>query len=107
MSCAASSAPAYRDAVTTGQLSTASERFLPTGVVTFLFTDIEGSTRLLRRLGDRYADVLARHHALMRACIDDHDGHEVDTEGDAFFVAFADRKSTRLNSSHANISYAV
>ena len=79
----------YRDHVTTEQVSSTSQRLLPRGVVTFLFTDIEGSTRLLQRLGDRYADVLARHHALMRRCLDDHDGHEVDTEGDAFFVAFA------------------
>ena len=75
--------------MTTDQVSNASPRLLPRGVVTFMFTDIEGSTKLLQRLGDRYADVLARHHALMRGCLDDHDGHEVDTEGDAFFMAFA------------------
>ncbi|MDX6324479.1 MAG: hypothetical protein QOK15_833 [Nocardioidaceae bacterium] len=74
--------------MTTGQVSSASRRYLPRGVVTFLFTDIEGSTRLLGRLGDRYGDVLARHHALMRDCFSSHGGHEVDTEGDAFFVAF-------------------
>src|SRR5690349_15824890 len=60
----------------------------PTGTVTFLFTDIEGSTRLLQQLGDRYAEVLATHHRLLRAAIHDLQGHEVDTQGDALFVAF-------------------
>jgi predicted ATPase/class 3 adenylate cyclase len=63
-------------------------RDLPTGTVTFLFTDIEGSTRLLHELGDRYADVLAEHHRLMRASFELYGGVEVDTQGDAFFVAF-------------------
>src|SRR6266487_2056361 len=61
---------------------------LPGGTVTFLFTDIEGSTRLLQELGDDYALVLAEHHRLFRALIDEHGGHEVDTQGDAFFVVF-------------------
>ena len=62
---------------------------LPTGTVTFLFTDIEGSTKLLHELGDGYADVLAEHRRLLREAFDAHDGVEVDTQGDAFFVAFA------------------
>jgi class 3 adenylate cyclase len=62
---------------------------LPSGTVTFLFTDIEGSTRLLTRLRDRYVDVLAEHQRVLRAAFDGHDGREVHTEGDAFFVAFA------------------
>ena len=62
---------------------------LPTGTVTLLFTDIEGSTRLLQQLGDRYADVLAECRRLMRATFQEWNGHEVDTQGDAFFVAFA------------------
>ena len=62
---------------------------LPSGTVTFLFTDIEGSTRLLTRLRGRYAEVLAEHRRLLRAAFDEHDGREVHTEGDAFFVAFA------------------
>ena len=67
-----------------------SARELPTGTVTFLFTDIEGSTRLLHELGaDRYAELLAEHHRAMRSAIADCGGVEVDTEGDAFFVAFA------------------
>jgi predicted ATPase/class 3 adenylate cyclase len=61
---------------------------LPTGTVTFLFTDIEGSTRLATELGERWPPILARHHALMREAISAHDGIEVMTEGDAFFVVF-------------------
>jgi predicted ATPase/class 3 adenylate cyclase len=61
---------------------------LPTGTVTLLFTDIEGSTRLLRRLGDRYAEVLGRHDRVVRAACARHGGREVNTQGDAFFVAF-------------------
>src|SRR5437762_9664505 len=67
-------------------------RELPAGTVTFLFTDIEGSTRLLHELGDRYADALAEHRRLLREAFARHQGVEVDTQGDAFFVAFA--KST-------------
>jgi predicted ATPase/class 3 adenylate cyclase len=62
---------------------------LPTGTVTFLFTDIEGSTRLLQELGDGYAAVLAEHHRVLREAWREHDGVEVDTQGDAFFVAFS------------------
>ena len=62
---------------------------LPTGTVTLLFTDMAGSTRLLQLLGKRYADVLAECRDLMRAAFHQHHGHEIDTQGDAFFVAFA------------------
>jgi predicted ATPase/class 3 adenylate cyclase len=62
---------------------------LPIGTVTFLFTDIEGSTRLLHYLGDRYAQVLRDHHQLLRQAFVQHGGGEVDTQGDSFFVAFA------------------
>jgi predicted ATPase len=62
---------------------------LPQGTVTFLFTDIEGSTRLLHELGDDYAAALAEHRRVLRAAFARHDGVEVDTQGDAFFVAFA------------------
>src|SRR5689334_5116200 len=62
---------------------------LPPGTVTLLFTDIEGSTRLLHRLGRRYGDVLGEHDRIMREAIAHHRGHEVDTQGDAFHVAFA------------------
>ena len=64
-------------------------RKLPSGTVTLLFSDIEGSTRLLQELGERYAQVLAEHHRLLRAAFSRHGGVEVDTQGDAFFVAFA------------------
>src|SRR5690242_21307887 len=122
----------------------------PSGTVTFLFTDIEGSTRLLAELGaERYAAALEDHRRIIRRAIGRHNGHEVDTQGDSFLIAFQraaeavgaaedaqrdlasepwpgdqrltvrmgihtadvlgveDRKSTRLNSSHMSISYAV
>ncbi|HLF68219.1 MAG TPA: adenylate/guanylate cyclase domain-containing protein [Gaiellaceae bacterium] len=63
-------------------------RALPTGVVTFLFTDVEGSTKLLHELGDAYADALHEHRRLLREVFAAHEGVEVDTQGDAFFVAF-------------------
>jgi predicted ATPase/class 3 adenylate cyclase len=62
---------------------------LPNGTVTFLFSDVEGSTRLLTRVPDHYAQVLGDHQRLLRAAFAEHDGREVHTEGDAFFVAFA------------------
>jgi predicted ATPase/class 3 adenylate cyclase len=62
---------------------------LPTGIVTFLFTDIEGSTRLLQQLGDGYAEVQDAHAAIMRAAIDAAGGQEIRTEGDSFFAVFA------------------
>ena len=58
------------------------------GTITFLFTDIEGSTRLLEKLGDQYAVALGQHHEILRAAIQKWNGHEVDTQGDAFFVTF-------------------
>ncbi len=64
-------------------------RQLPTGTVTLLFTDIEGSTQLLQQLGDRYASVLTESRRLLRAAFQQWNGYEVDTQGDAFFVAFA------------------
>jgi predicted ATPase/class 3 adenylate cyclase/DNA-binding NarL/FixJ family response regulator len=69
---------------------------LPSGAVTFLFTDIEGSTRLVKALRERYALVLAEHRGLVRAAIAAHAGHEVDTQGDAFFVAFGGAKQAVL-----------
>jgi len=61
---------------------------LPTGTVTFLFSDVEGSTELLRRLRDRYADVMADHERLLRSAFQDAGGHEINTQGDSFFIAF-------------------
>src|SRR2546425_13373953 len=62
---------------------------LPIGTVTFLFTDVEGSTRLLQELGEEYASVLAEHRRVLREAFARYGGVEVDTQGDAFFVAFA------------------
>ena len=65
-------------------------RELPTGTVTFVFTDVEGSTRLLQQLGaDAYADALAQHRRALREAFIRHDGVEVDTQGDSFFIAFS------------------
>src|SRR6266699_148634 len=61
---------------------------LPAGTITLLFTDIEGSTRLLQQLGDRYAEVLTACRHLLRTVFQEHHGHEVDRQGDAFFVVF-------------------
>jgi len=61
---------------------------LPGGTVTFLFTDIEGSTRLLQELGDAYGDVVRDHRLLLRENFGDKGGTEVDTQGDAFFYSF-------------------
>ncbi len=63
-------------------------RPLPTGTLTLLFTDIEGSTRLLQQLGSRYADLLRECRRLLRTAFQRRNGHEVDTQGDAFFVVF-------------------
>ncbi len=63
---------------------------LPSGTVTFLFTDVEGSTRLLQELGaGAYADALAEHRRALRGAFVRHGGVEVDTQGDSFFVAFS------------------
>jgi class 3 adenylate cyclase len=61
---------------------------LPGGTVTFLFTDIEGSTRLLQELGDDYAQVVADHRRLLRDVFQQAGGKEVDSQGDAFFYSF-------------------
>jgi predicted ATPase/class 3 adenylate cyclase len=63
---------------------------LPTGTATFLFTDIQGSTQLVQALGlERWKEILDTHYRLLREQFDAHDGREVNTEGDAFFIAFA------------------
>jgi predicted ATPase/class 3 adenylate cyclase len=78
-------------------------RELPSGTVTFLFTDIEGSTRLLHELGDGYAEALAEHRRVLREAFERHGGVEVDTQGDAFFVAFehADHALAAATEAHA------
>ena len=67
----------------------AGKRDLPTGTVTFLFSDIEGSTRLLKQLGhERYGGLLSQHNVLLREAFSEHDGTEIDRQGDAFFFVF-------------------
>jgi DNA-binding NarL/FixJ family response regulator/class 3 adenylate cyclase len=68
----------------------------PSGTVTFLFSDIEHSTQLLRRLRERYGDVLGEHQRLLRAAFDEAGGWEVDSQGDSFFVAFRKPKDAVL-----------
>jgi predicted ATPase/class 3 adenylate cyclase len=67
---------------------------VPVETLTFLFTDIEGSTALLRRLGEGvYAQVLAGHHALIRSVLAKHEGRELNTLGDGFFASFSSPKA--------------
>jgi len=61
---------------------------LPAGTVTFVFTDIEDSTELLKRLGDDYREVLTAHRRIVRDTFTSSDGIEIDTQGDAFFFVF-------------------
>ena len=61
---------------------------LPSGTVTFLFTDIEGSTELLRTLGDGYAELLRQERSILRETLTHAEGREIDTQGDAFFFSF-------------------
>jgi class 3 adenylate cyclase len=61
---------------------------LPSGTVTFLFTDIEGSTELLRTLGDGYAELLRQERGILRETLTRAEGREIDTQGDAFFFSF-------------------
>src|SRR5712692_4082138 len=63
-------------------------RQLPTGTLTLLFTDIEGSTLLIQQLGRSYAELLRECRSLLRMAFQQWNGHEVDTQGDAFFVVF-------------------
>ncbi len=81
-----------------------SSRELPTGTVTFLFTDVEGSTRLLRKHGADYVDLLAEYRRALRDAFARHAGVEVDTQGDAFFIAFpraADAVAAATEACHA------
>src|SRR4029453_11765750 len=73
-----------------GTLSASDAQGLPSGIVTFVLTDIEGSTSLFRRLGDAYSGLLQEHHRLLRAAFAAWDGFELGTEGDSFLIAFAD-----------------
>jgi predicted ATPase/class 3 adenylate cyclase len=80
----------------------------PSGTVTLVFTDIEGSTRLLQRSGDAYAGLLAEHRRLLREAFERHGGHVLDSEGDAFFVVFSsanDAASAAVEAQRALAAY--
>jgi class 3 adenylate cyclase len=76
-------------------------RDLPSGTVTFLFTDIEGSTKLVQELGDDYSGALAAHRQVLRQAFTEHGGAEVDTQGDAFLIAFVRAKDAVLAAADA------
>ncbi len=85
-------------------------RTLPQGTVTFLFSDVEGSTKLSQALGDvAWAGLLETHRQLMRQAFTAHDGLEVDTQGDAFFVVFtraSDAAAAALDAQHSLATHA-
>ena len=78
----------------------------PSGTVTFLFTDIEGSTQLVRRLRERYGDVFAEHERLLRTAFAGGGGQEIETQGDSFFVAFGRPKDAVLSAAAAQRALA-
>jgi len=71
-------------------------RPLPTGTLTLLFSDIEGSTLMLKRLGARWGEALSAQRSILRAAFNDHGGHEMGTEGDSFFVVFSSAQHALL-----------
>jgi predicted ATPase len=77
---------------------------LPSGTLTLLFTDVEGSTRLLRELGDQYAEALAEHRRVLRDVFSSHHGIEVDTQGDAFFYVFTSAKEALSAAAEAQVA---
>lgn len=79
----------HGEVVSSGQMGTTPTIFVQSsGTVTFLFSDIEGSTKLLDRLGPDYAKLLAEHQDVIRATAEKYNGHEIDSQGDSFFFAF-------------------
>ena len=80
---------------------------LPAGTVTFVFTDIEDSTELLKRLGDEYPDVLSTHRRITRSAFSTHDGIEIDTQGDAFFFAFPRARDAVTSAVEAQRAHAA
>jgi class 3 adenylate cyclase len=80
---------------------------LPTGTVTLLFTDIEGSTGLAERLGVRWPGVLADHHRLLREAFAENGGLELGTEGDAFFVVFREARDAVAAAAAAQRSFVA
>ena len=79
---------------------------LPSGTVTFLFTDLEGSTRLVGGASRRDAAALARHDAILRDAIEAHDGYVVKTTGDGFHAVFAHRRTTRCDAARRRAARA-
>ncbi len=80
---------------------------LPSGTVTFVFSDVEGSTQLLKRLGERYAELIAQHRRIVRDSFGKHGGVEIDTQGDAFFFAFARARDAVAGAVDAQRAHAV
>jgi len=81
---------------------------LPSGTVTFLFTDVEGSTALLRELGAaEYGAALAEHRRVVREALAEHGGVEVDTQGDAFFAVFASAAAAVVAAQHVQRALAA
>jgi class 3 adenylate cyclase len=80
---------------------------LPSGTVTFVFSDVEGSTALLKRLGERFDDVLSTHRRLMRDGFAEHGGVEIDTQGDAFFFAFPRARDAVIAAVEAQRAHAA
>ncbi|HET9558602.1 MAG TPA: adenylate/guanylate cyclase domain-containing protein, partial [Actinomycetota bacterium] len=80
---------------------------LPTGTVTLLFTDIEGSTRMLRSLGDGYAAVLRAHRAILRDAVGRNGGVELGTAGDACFRAFPAAAGAVAAAAEAQVALAA
>jgi len=80
---------------------------LPYGTVTFAFTDIEGSTGLLKQLGDEYGGILSAHRRLIRDAFAAYDGVEIDTQGDAFFFAFQRARDAVAAAASAQRDHAV
>jgi len=80
---------------------------LPSGTVTFLFTDIEGSTRLMQELGDRYVQAQMDHHEILRAAFRSGDGRELRTEGDSFFCVFESALDACRSAAEAQRAFAI
>jgi predicted ATPase/class 3 adenylate cyclase len=88
--------------------SASNSSVLPSGTVTFMFTDIEGSTQLVQQLHDEYATLLADQRSILRTAFEKWNGHEVDTQGDSFFVAFkraSDAVNAGVDIQHALAEY--
>src|SRR2546421_224002 len=79
---------------------------LPNGLLTLVFTDVEGSTQLVRELGDAYAQLLDDHRRLMRDVVAEAGGHVVDHRGDEFFVVFEDAAKAAVATGRGSMTSA-